>query len=266
MRLKGRTAEIGGALSSPAFQEETGLELEDAVFVYAPTAARSAPDLPGTGDFVAGVVRAASVEATRVFGDRHGEPGAGAAETDPDLSSDHDPTDPSPDCGKSAGSAPDDSGTELAPDATDSAKDLPAVDLCLVSCVKSKRSSAAAAKDLYISDWFIKARRVVEMEGWKWFVLSAKHGLLDPEEEVAPYEKTLNTMGAEERRFWASEVWKALEPHLAGVRSVVFFAGKKYREHLEPRLRDRGIEVRVPMERLRNGEQRAWLKCRLAGR
>ena len=139
------------------------------------------------------------------------------------------------------------------------------MDLCLVSCVGRKGQSPAPAKDLYLSDWFIKARRVVEMESWKWFVLSAKHGLLDPEESVAPYEKTLNTMSAEERRSWASETWQALEPHLAGVRSVVLFAGQKYREHLEPRLRDLGIEVQVPMEGLAIGEQLAWFKRRLAG-
>lgn len=137
------------------------------------------------------------------------------------------------------------------------------MDLCLVSCVGRKGQSPAPAKDLYLSDWFIKARRVVEMESWKWFVLSAKHGLLDPEESVAPYEKTLNTMSAEERRSWASETWQALEPHLAGVRSVVLFAGQKYREHLEPRLRDLRIEVQVPMEGLAIGEQLAWLKRRL---
>ena len=261
MGLKGRTAEICGALSSRAFQEEAGLELEDAVFQYVPVPARSAADLSGAGDTVAGVERA--LEAARAFRDRLGEPGAGTAETDPDLSSDHGPTGPVTDCGKSAGPAACDSGVELVPNTDDAAKDQPTVDLCLVSCVGRKGQSPAPAKDLYLSDWFIKARRVVEMEGWKWFVLSAKHGLLDPEESVAPYEKTLNTMSAEERRSWANEVWETLGPHLAGVRSVVFFAGQKYREHLEPRLRDLGIEVRVPMEGLAIGEQLAWFKRRL---
>lgn len=263
MGLRGRTAEICGALASRAFQEEAGIELEEAVFVYVPTVARSAPDLPGTGDFVAGVARAASIEAARAFGDRYGESGTDAAETRPETSPDHDPSGGLPDGGESSGSVSGESAVAPAPDATGPAKALPAVDLCLVSCVKSKRSSAAAAKDLYISDWFIKARRVVEMEGWRWFVLSAKHGLLDPEEEVAPYEKTLDTMSAAERRSWASGVWKALEPHLSGVRSVVFLAGKKYREHFERRLRDRGIEIQVPMEGLVRGDQLAWLKRRM---
>lgn len=141
--------------------------------------------------------------------------------------------------------------------------DLPRAKLCLVSCVATKLTQVALAKDLYISDWFKKARRVVETEGWRWFVLSAKHGLLDPEEPIAPYEKTLDTMSAAERRWWASEVWTALEPHLAEVRSVVFFAGRKYREHLESRLRGHGLDVQVPMEGLDRGNQLAWFKRRL---
>ena len=131
--------------------------------------------------------------------------------------------------------------------------------LCLVSCVSRKRQSPSPAKALYLSDWFIKARQVVKMEGWRWFILSAKYGLVDPDRPIEPYEKTLNNMSNAERRSWASDVWKALEPDLDGVRTVVFLAGQKYREDLEWRLRGRGIEVRVPMERLRIGEQLAWL-------
>lgn len=139
----------------------------------------------------------------------------------------------------------------------------PRTDLCLVSCVARKRQSPAPAKALYISDWFVKARQVVEMEGWRWLILSAKYGLVDPDRQIEPYEKTLNNMSAAERRSWASDVWKALEPCLGNVRSIVFLAGGKYREDLEPRLRGRGIEVEVPMKGLRIGEQLAWLNRRL---
>lgn len=47
----------------------------------------------------------------------------------------------------------------------------------LVSCVKRKRTSAAPARDLYISDWFVKARRYVERRRARWFILSAEYGL-----------------------------------------------------------------------------------------
>ena len=136
---------------------------------------------------------------------------------------------------------------------------LPAADLCLVSCVAKKLSRSVPAKDLYTSDLFRKMRTLVEIQGWPWFILSAKYGLVDPEQVIAPYEKTLNTMGVAERRDWAERCLGALEPHLAGVQSVVFLAGAKYREVLVPVLLDRGIEVRVPMARLPIGKQLAWL-------
>ena len=139
---------------------------------------------------------------------------------------------------------------------------LPDADLCLVSCGRRKVQNAVPAKDLYTSDRFQKTRRLVEREGWPWFILSAKHGLLDPERMTECYDMTLKTMDAGARRDWARTVLVSLEPHLAGVQSIVIFAGALYREHLEPVLRGRGIEVHV--RSLRQGEQSAWLNAQLA--
>ena len=136
---------------------------------------------------------------------------------------------------------------------------LLAADLCLVSCVSEKLRCAAPAKELYTSSWFRKVRSCVEAQGWPWLILSAKYGLVSPEEVIAPYEKTLNNMLKPDRREWAEHCMRALGPHLVGVRSVVFFAGKKYREFLAPELSSRGIQVCVPMAAMRIGEQLAWL-------
>ncbi len=57
-----------------------------------------------------------------------------------------------------------------------------------------------------MSEWFLRARRYVEASRCPWFILSAKYGLVSPDEVIAPYEKTLNDMGAGERREWASRV------------------------------------------------------------
>ena len=57
---------------------------------------------------------------------------------------------------------------------------------------------------------------------------------------------------------------QALEPRLAGVHAMVIFAGKKYREFLEPELDARGIQVLVPMKGLPIGKQQAWLNARIA--
>ena len=40
------------------------------------------------------------------------------------------------------------------------------------------------------------------MSADKIFILSTKHGLLDLEEEIEPYDQTLNNMGTGEIRIW----------------------------------------------------------------
>jgi len=63
--------------------------------------------------------------------------------------------------------------------------------ICLVSCVWPKRATTALAKDLYRSDWFLKARACAESAGSCWFILSAEYGLVHPDEMIEPYEMTL---------------------------------------------------------------------------
>jgi len=41
--------------------------------------------------------------------------------------------------------------------------------------------------------------------------------------------------------------------------AVQFLAGERYRELLVPLLREAGLEIHIPMEGLRIGEQLAWL-------
>lgn len=137
--------------------------------------------------------------------------------------------------------------------------------LFLVSCVKTKRQIHAPAKDLYVSAWFRKARACVERTGCPWGILSAEYGLLHPGEEIRPYEKTLNAMPVAERRAWANEVLESMDPFLEGIDTVVFFAGERYREFLEPGLREWGVAVAVPMLGLSQGRQLAWLDDCLHG-
>jgi hypothetical protein len=112
---------------------------------------------------------------------------------------------------------------------------------------------------LYVSDWFHKARRFAEVSGCPWYVLSAKHGLVAPDQVIAPYEQTLNTTRAGDRRAWGARVAAQLAEAAPDLSRVVFLAGGRYREFLAPHLAGRGVEVSVPMEGLRIGEQLSWL-------
>jgi hypothetical protein len=132
----------------------------------------------------------------------------------------------------------------------------------LVSCVSQKRISELPAEYLYCSDWFQKARMYVERSkepGDEWYILSAKHGLLHPLKKISPYNETLRTMRKTERLDWAHRVLKDLREQLNPSDNVVFLAGQKYREILEPGIVALGCRVSVPMQGMRIGEQLSWL-------
>ena len=135
----------------------------------------------------------------------------------------------------------------------------------LVSCVGQKLSMPAPARDLYASAWFCKARSYIESTGHPWFILSAKHGVVHPDEVIAPYDLTLKAMRIAERRRWADRVISQLEPKLGDVVEVTLLAGMRYREFIQPWLASTGVIVTVPMEGLRIGEQLSWLSRRTDG-
>jgi hypothetical protein len=94
-----------------------------------------------------------------------------------------------------------------------------------------------------------------------WNPPAAKYGLLRPDDIITPYNQTLNKMPVRERRLWAARVLTDLKPILSTVDQVEIFAGKRYREFIEEILRQK-IEVVVPLEGLRIGQQIQWLKRR----
>lgn len=135
----------------------------------------------------------------------------------------------------------------------------------MIGCVKRKRSSRSLAKDLYISDLFVKTRQYVEANYDRWFIISALYFLVDPETVINPYDETLNDKTVEERRQWSKTVFKQIKQKLPDPSSIViyFHAGKQYREFLIPLLDEAGYSIKVPLEGLGIGKQLAWYKRHL---
>jgi cytoplasmic iron level regulating protein YaaA (DUF328/UPF0246 family) len=129
----------------------------------------------------------------------------------------------------------------------------------LVSCVSAKAAAPSPAKSLYVSAWFQKARKFVEARSQPWYILSAKYGLVRPDDLIAPYEQTLNAMGITDRRTWARNVTAALQNVLQPGDRAIFLAGMRYREFVVPALVQRGVHAEVPMEGLAIGRQLQWL-------
>jgi hypothetical protein len=135
--------------------------------------------------------------------------------------------------------------------------------IALVSCVKKKRCTPLPARDLYCSDWFQKASAYAPCIADEWYILSAKYGLVQPDEVIEPYCQTLNDMPVAERRAWAKRVWDDLEEKIEPGDQVTILAGVKYREHLIEPIQDLGCRVDIPMKGLRFGKQKSWLKQKL---
>jgi len=135
--------------------------------------------------------------------------------------------------------------------------------IALVSCVNKKRSHKVAARDLYISPLFLKTSAYALSISDRWFILSAKHGLVDPDEVIVPYNQTLTNMKVSTRRKWAKMVLSELKSHLEDGDLVIFLAGKRYREFLITPLQSWGVLVKVPMEGLMIGQQLRWLNYHL---
>lgn len=133
----------------------------------------------------------------------------------------------------------------------------------LVGCVKSKRGFAASASELYMSALFRGRRHWVEVSCSSWYILSAKHGLVVPNEMLEPYDETLITKGSRERSAWAGRVLVQLRDALGDIGRYDFeiHAGAAYTEHgLRSGLVAVGAEVTLPTEGLGLGRQLAFYK------
>lgn len=128
----------------------------------------------------------------------------------------------------------------------------------LISCASKKRSSKSQAKDLYVSDLFKKnLQYALQLQPDHIFILSAKYGLVPLDEEIEPYDVTLNNMPAKEVKDWSEGVLRDLarKSDLQQDR-FVFLAGAKYRKYLVEHL----TYVEIPFEGLTIGRQLQRLK------
>ncbi|WP_442973149.1 DUF6884 domain-containing protein [Rhodococcus sp. IEGM 1306] len=133
-------------------------------------------------------------------------------------------------------------------------------DLLLVTCVKSKGSAPAAAKDLYVSALFKKQRAYAESKRVPWFVLSAEHGPVAPDSWIAPYERYLPEMPAAYRAawgLWTAERLELLAGPLQG-KVIEMHAGAAYVDAAKAALSSKGATVTTPLEGLALGERLAW--------
>lgn len=133
----------------------------------------------------------------------------------------------------------------------------------LLSCVATKAPTPQPAEKLYQSALFEKSLNYAKhLKPNAIYILSAKHYLLPLNKVIAPYDKTLNDMGADEVKEWAQRILAMLRKSGYDLQrdKFIFLAGSRYRKYLEPELRN----YSVPMDGLRIGQQMAWLNKQMS--
>ena len=105
-----------------------------------------------------------------------------------------------------------------------------------------------AAGRLFRSDGFARAREHAVHSRLPWFVLSAKHGLLDPDDVISPFEVQIDDQSAAYRTAWGEWVVAQLADRvqLDGV-TVEVHGGVDFAQPLRQPLTRRGAVLDIPL-------------------
>jgi hypothetical protein len=127
----------------------------------------------------------------------------------------------------------------------------------LISCVSRKRTGTMRAEDLYnISAWFDLLKQIVIRDN-PWYILSAKYGLVHPDDLISSYDESIFKMSYDERRAWAAKVCEQMRGRYKRPPKAKFqmLTGGAYRQFLVPLLTEWGATIDFPLGNMRLGPQ-----------
>ena len=130
--------------------------------------------------------------------------------------------------------------------------------IVLIACSSRKGFKPAKAADLYQSSLFRKSMAYAQsLRPDEIHILSAKHGLLRRDAEIAPYNVTLNKKSRADVEKWATHVLDQLR-EVADLQADHFtiLAGERYCRGLLPHI----VHYTVPLAGLGIGSQLQFLK------
>lgn len=141
--------------------------------------------------------------------------------------------------------------------------------VALVGCGKAKLDHEAPARELYTSNLFRLSVAWAERHCDAWYVVSALHGLVEPDELLRPYDFSLADMRVGELEAWTRRVLMRLSDRERAA-DVVLLAGGRYgalaghlRWSMHPAVdfcRGTVASVEEPLTGLGIGQRLGWLK------
>lgn len=133
----------------------------------------------------------------------------------------------------------------------------------LVSCSQQKLSHSAPARELYCSPLFKLSLKYAESLCETTYVLSAKHGLVELDQVLDPYDMPLGKMSKQMRNAWGCRVASSIfQRHKEG--QFLLLAGVDYMLALRYGTRhENQSRIEDPLKGMMIGERLSLLKARL---
>ena len=126
----------------------------------------------------------------------------------------------------------------------------------LVGCGKAKKATKAKARFLYTSPAFRMALAISERRCDETLILSAEHGVVELDQEIAPYDTALTKMPKAARQAWGAKVQATLKRRFESRRvRYLVLAGAAYAAAVT----GLGCDVEEPMRGMGTGQRMAWL-------
>lgn len=123
--------------------------------------------------------------------------------------------------------------------------------IVLVSCsakkIPLKKGEKIEAKHLYASTLFKKSWEYAQLlKPDSIYILSAKYGLVKPDDLLATYNKSLNDAKAKERKEWTAKVIDSLKREGVDLNkdNIIILAGESYWKYLAQQLGNLSLPYR----------------------
>lgn len=110
--------------------------------------------------------------------------------------------------------------------------------VAFVGCGASKvdTDEPVPAKDLYDSNYFGLKREYAEEVCDGWYIVSAEHGVIKPNDEIEPYDTTISDLSDYELGKWSVRVTRSISTYLSFwnvTTTAVLLMGSDYLEHID---------------------------------
>lgn len=110
--------------------------------------------------------------------------------------------------------------------------------VAFVGCGASKADvdEPVPARDLYTSNYFQLKREYAETTCDGWYIVSAEHGVLSPDDEIEPYDTRISDLSDYELGKWSVRTSRSILTRLSFwnvTTTAVLLMGSDYLEHIE---------------------------------